>query len=471
MNPRSFAPNSSSWLQYTGGSAPLSSSAPEKKPAPPLNNSAQPSSKATRSILKSRDSIFWSQGILGSQNTTSTANFFSCEDHRERKRDPTLSADGSTSVPPFVSKRSSFNYPPKQEVINFALQNSRFCSSQSTEVNKLVLDTLEEESAKHEYPLVSATTVASILASFEDLCACRSSSLDSASRSSQVASIEEADTCDHWSGHLSEKRQSNRRKNSWASDPWSRESCVEPENGMINELEPVRKEIAATLKSREAGGSSSGLKENHRLIIIDTRYHYEYLGGHVTSSLNISSPLVMRKLFFELRAHLSNEDFVEALLELEGKEISSSDLDDVVSALESASRSSGSYMHDSVQVFEPGSESLRSGMQFLSGETRTKRQVVPVIVFHCEFSSQRGPKMWQFVRKLDRQLNIGDYPKLDFPQIFVLKGGYDQFVKEYAGLCTPIGSYRTMLCKEYRDTLNKEESKKSQEWSQLKALK
>lgn len=470
MNPRSFASNSSSWLQNSSGLAPLRSSACENKPTSTQSISNNPSSKTNRTFLKPRDNLFWSQGFFDSEIKPSTANFFSNEEQRDRKRDPALPAESSASVQSFASKRSSFNYPTKQEV-NFALQNSRFCSSQSTEVNKLVLDTLEDESAKHEYPLVSATTVASILANCEDLCACRSSSLDSASRLFQVASIGGADTCDDWSGYQSEKRQNRRRKNSWASDPWSHEPCVEPENCMINELDLVRKESITAHKSQESKGISLGLKENHRLIIIDTRYHYEYVGGHISSSLNISSPLVMRKLFFELRAHLSSEDFVKALLGLEGKEITSSDLDGLVSALESARRSSGSYMHDSVPVFEPGAESLLSERHNFSGETRTKRQVVPVIVFHCEFSSQRGPKMWQFVRKLDRNMNIEDYPRLDFPQIFVLKGGYDQFVKDHAGLCTPIGSYRTMLCKEYRDTLNKEESKKSQEWNQLKALK
>jgi hypothetical protein len=240
---------------------------------------------------------------------------------------------------------------------------------------------------------------------------------------------------------------------------------------MINELDPLRNQSDDSFKLQASKGTSSGLKNNHRLIIIDTRYHFEYRGGHISSSLNISSPLVMRKLFFELREHLSNEDFVEALLELEGKEIQSSDLDKLISEIESAIRSSGSYMNDSLQVFEPGSGSLGSDRNIFSGETRTKRQVVPVIVFHCEFSSQRGPKMWQFVRKLDRHLNMEEYPKLDFPQIFVLKGGYDQFVRDHAALCTPIGSYRTMLCKEFRDTLNREESKKSQEWTQLKNFK
>lgn len=408
---------------------------------------------------------------MSSESKTSAANFFSNEVQGERKRDSALPADSSTSIHSFASKRNSFNYPTKQEV-NSALQNSPYFSSQSTESSKYVLSVLEEESAKYEYPLVSPAAVASILARAEDLCACRPSPLDSASSELlQVSSIEEAETCDFWSRHNLEKHQSRKRKNSWASDPWSHDSSVQPENCIINELDAVRKEGECAVRASEKQEKSSGLKENHRLIIIDTRYYFEYIGGHISSSVNISSPLVMRKLFFELRAYLSNEDFVKALLDLEGKEIQSSDLDDLVSEIETAKQSSESYINDSIQVFEPGYGSLHSEKHNTSGTGRTKRQVVPVIVFHCEFSSQRGPKMWQFVRKLDRSLNMEVYPKLDFPQIFVLKGGYEQFVKYYGRLCTPIGSYRTMLCKEFRDTLNREESKKSQEWSQLKTIK
>jgi hypothetical protein len=407
--------------------------------------------------------------LFSSESKPSHSNFFSNEEYRERKRDQTLPADSLSGFSGSFTT-SSFNYPTKQEV-NFALQNSRLCSSQSFELNKLVLDTLEEESAKHEYPLVSPATVASILKNAEDLCTCLSSTLDSASRLLQVPSIEEADTCEYKSGKISKKRLNHKRKNSWASDTWSLQTSVQPESCFTNELDPPSSESENSFRSRERKESSPGLKQNHKLIIIDTRYHYEYAGGHVSSSLNISSPLVMRKLFNDLRPLLSNADFVEALLELEGKEILPSHLDELESRTRSAARTSGSFMKDSVQVFEPGSGRLHSDGEYFSGETRTKRQVVPVIVFHCEFSSQRGPRMWQYVRNLDRSLNIDNYPKLDFPQIYVMKGGYDQFVREYAELCTPIGSYRTMLCKEFRETLNKEESKKSQEWSQLKILK
>ena len=45
-----------------------------------------------------------------------------------------------------------------------------------------------------------------------------------------------------------------------------------------------------------------------------------------------------------------------------------------------------------------------------------------VIVFHCEFSSERAPAMLRFLRKMDRAKNRS--PVLDFPELYLLKDGY-----------------------------------------------
>ena len=44
-----------------------------------------------------------------------------------------------------------------------------------------------------------------------------------------------------------------------------------------------------------------------------------------------------------------------------------------------------------------------------------------VLVFHCEFSSERGPRMCRFVRERDRSVN--EYPALHYPELYILKGG------------------------------------------------
>lgn len=59
-----------------------------------------------------------------------------------------------------------------------------------------------------------------------------------------------------------------------------------------------------------------------------------------------------------------------------------------------------------------------------------------ILVFYCEYSSIRGPSLARKLRNLDRLSN--KYPKLDFPEIYVLEGGYKTFFEKYPSFCTPV---------------------------------
>ncbi|XP_061599803.1 M-phase inducer phosphatase 2 [Cololabis saira] len=84
-----------------------------------------------------------------------------------------------------------------------------------------------------------------------------------------------------------------------------------------------------------------------------------------------------------------------------------------------------------------------------------------VIVFHCEFSSERGPRMCRFVRERDRALN--EYPKLFYPELYILKGGYKDFFPHFQSQCEP-QSYRPMHHEDYREDLRKFRQK-SRTWA------
>ncbi|XP_076099341.1 M-phase inducer phosphatase-like [Mytilus galloprovincialis] len=75
-----------------------------------------------------------------------------------------------------------------------------------------------------------------------------------------------------------------------------------------------------------------------------------------------------------------------------------------------------------------------------------------IIIFHCEFSSERGPKMLRFLRSKDRELNKENYPSLNFPEIYLLDNGYKAFFNEEADLCDPV-SYRPMLHSDHSEDL------------------
>uniref|UniRef100_A0A671WAC8 M-phase inducer phosphatase n=1 Tax=Sparus aurata TaxID=8175 RepID=A0A671WAC8_SPAAU len=123
-----------------------------------------------------------------------------------------------------------------------------------------------------------------------------------------------------------------------------------------------------------------------RLIIIDCRYPYEFIGGHIKGALN-----------------LHQEDQVEDFL-------------------------------------------LKTPILSSCPDKRV------VIIFHCEFSSERGPRMCRFVRERDRAMN--EYPKLHYPELYILKGGYKDFYHEFKPQCEP-ESYVPMHHEDHKDDLRK----------------
>ncbi|NXS30907.1 MPIP2 phosphatase, partial [Pomatostomus ruficeps] len=75
-----------------------------------------------------------------------------------------------------------------------------------------------------------------------------------------------------------------------------------------------------------------------------------------------------------------------------------------------------------------------------------------IIIFHCEFSMERGPKMCKFLRERDRSCH--EYPQLHYPELYVLKGGYREFFSQFPGHCEPRG-YRPMGHPAFKEELRK----------------
>uniref|UniRef100_A0A8I5ZUR1 M-phase inducer phosphatase n=1 Tax=Rattus norvegicus TaxID=10116 RepID=A0A8I5ZUR1_RAT len=82
-----------------------------------------------------------------------------------------------------------------------------------------------------------------------------------------------------------------------------------------------------------------------------------------------------------------------------------------------------------------------------------KKPIVPadgkrvIVVFHCEFSSERGPRMCRYVRERDRLGN--EYPKLHYPELY--------------SHCEP-PSYRPMHHEDFKEDLKKFRTK-SRTWA------
>nr|XP_018917877.1 PREDICTED: M-phase inducer phosphatase-like [Bemisia tabaci]XP_018917878.1 PREDICTED: M-phase inducer phosphatase-like [Bemisia tabaci]XP_018917879.1 PREDICTED: M-phase inducer phosphatase-like [Bemisia tabaci] len=136
--------------------------------------------------------------------------------------------------------------------------------------------------------------------------------------------------------------------------------------------------------------------------IIDCRYPYEYEGGHIRGARNIYSEEEIVKQFVDVKKKFSSN----------------------------SNTSSVDSKHH-------------------------------VLIFHCEFSSERGPKLCRFLRKQDRQNNL--YPDLHYPETYLLHGGYKAFFEKYRTLCEPC-SYLPMVHPDHEDELRHFRSK-SKTWS------
>lgn len=118
-------------------------------------------------------------------------------------------------------------------------------------------------------------------------------------------------------------------------------------------------------------------------MIIDCRFTYEYEGGHIKGAMNFSRP----------------EDIATHLID------------------------------------------QRIADNTIQGSHRC------LLIFHCEFSAQRGPTLASAFRNHDRCVNHDNYPHLFYPDIVILDGGYKAFFDYNSSLCSPI-NYVEMDSKE-----------------------
>ncbi|KAJ8317073.1 hypothetical protein KUTeg_004977 [Tegillarca granosa] len=86
-----------------------------------------------------------------------------------------------------------------------------------------------------------------------------------------------------------------------------------------------------------------------------------------------------------------------------------------------------------------------------------------ILIFHCEFSSERAPKLSRFLRKKDRDTNKECYPALHYPEVYLLHGGYKDFFSAALEYCEP-QSYKPMLHKDHSQDLRHFRTK-SKSWA------
>lgn len=70
------------------------------------------------------------------------------------------------------------------------------------------------------------------------------------------------------------------------------------------------------------------------------------------------------------------------------------------------------------------------------------KQINVCVLFHCEFSTKRGPTWASIFRDIDRNHNKMNYPRLTYEHVYLIEGGYSAFFKKFECLCR--GGYTPM---------------------------
>lgn len=167
-------------------------------------------------------------------------------------------------------------------------------------------------------------------------------------------------------------------------------------------------------------------------LVIDCRYPYEYRAGHIKGALNINSPRSVEFLFKNTQNHMFNRSFLRRLKAMDPTEMTLENLEFLVEA-----------------------------------NPNPIRDCYPLIVIHCEYSSKRGPRMWEHVRNIDRTMNTEFYPKLTYPELYLLRSGYSSFVIDQGDLCEPKRGYLSMFDEAHRLELNSCSKQETAEWNSI----
>lgn len=104
--------------------------------------------------------------------------------------------------------------------------------------------------------------------------------------------------------------------------------------------------------------------------------------------------------------------------------------------------------------------------EFLQQPKKSLTGKKTILIFHCEFSSKRGPDMSRFLRNQDRALHSLDYPKLFYPELYLIEGGYKAFFSKCKEYCEP-KCYLPMLDENHSQDLKRFSKRSKSEGSIL----
>jgi len=118
----------------------------------------------------------------------------------------------------------------------------------------------------------------------------------------------------------------------------------------------------------------------------------------------------------------------------------------------------GAQSWDTPQFVIDRINKVRDSVPAFSDSTRRK-----IMIFHCEFSAERGPTAQRLLREQDRCTNTERYPSLHYPELYLLEGGYKAFFEKFPEFCVP-RKYTKMVDHAFAHDL-KEYRSRSKTWA------
>ncbi|KAG6608928.1 uncharacterized protein IUM83_12836 [Phytophthora cinnamomi] len=97
----------------------------------------------------------------------------------------------------------------------------------------------------------------------------------------------------------------------------------------------------------------------------------------------------------------------------------------------------GGSLHGATSLCDPD---VMEEKLFVSTQLETCTRTA--LIFFCEFSANRAPKMLRHIRNVDRRLHADTYPELYYPELYLIDGGYKNcFETLQHELCAPSADY------------------------------
>ena len=109
----------------------------------------------------------------------------------------------------------------------------------------------------------------------------------------------------------------------------------------------------------------------------------------------------------------------------------------------------GGHIPNAISIL-PAEREKRLLEEFMTNPSNNSRFA---IIFHCEFSSKRGPATCRRLRELDREAHGLNFDDLFYPYLYVMEGGYQNFYRDFPNVCN--GTYIEMKDKRFKAELTK----------------